>query len=353
MKTIRVTFNKHGREYDFNTLDDSIKEGDFCLVYSLDRYSVVEVVKVLDTFNENHVGIVSKIADKYTILYEDCNSQFNSARMFVFDITKSLNKYLTRDIFKDDFEGFERILTYMLNNRNEYFYIGFEESEKRYFVGIFDERQSKYDTEIQVSADTTYYINSNKFYSKEQLTFRDNFFKNDPRNLKFKDGNTEDVEKIYQYIGNQKINEETYTSSNRNHIIKDVLGVLEYTNIKRLRFTPIDGNSCDDDISMYYNSDCNSYSFDLFNDNINIIEKLYSETDTEDIYFTWQTGILQRDIPVEKSLVPKIIRKFINKERVNLCKINALKLIQSVSPYYEDDDLMFNGHKEIIVIRTA
>ena len=154
MKTIRVTFNKHGREYDFNTLDDSIKEGDFCLVYSLDRYSVVEVVKVLDTFNENHVRIVSKIADKFTILQEDQNEQLNSTRMFMFDITKSINRYLTRDIFRDDFEGFERILTYMLNNRNEDFYIGFEESEKRYFVGIFDEKQSKNDTEIQVSSDT-------------------------------------------------------------------------------------------------------------------------------------------------------------------------------------------------------
>nr|DAD69074.1 MAG TPA: hypothetical protein [Siphoviridae sp. ctFiA6] len=351
MKTIRVTFNKHGREYDFNTLDDSIKEGDFCLVYSLDRYSVVEVVKVLDTFNENHVRIVSKIADKFTILQEDQNEQLNSTRMFMFDITKSINRYLTRDIFRDDFEGFERILTYMLNNRNEYFYIGFEESEKRYFVGIFDEKQSKNDTEIQVSSDTSYYISSNKFYSKEQLTFRDKFFKDDPRPLWFKDGDTDDILKIRQYIGSRKIHEESYTFSNRNHIIKDVLEVLEDEIGGSFRFTPIDGNSYGDDLSVYYDSDTKSYSFDLFNDNVDVIEGLYGETDTEDIYFAWQTGILQKDVPVEKSLVPKIIRKFISKERVNLCNINALKLIQSVSSHYEDDDLMFTGHKEIIIIK--
>ena len=353
MKTIRVTFNKLGREYDFNTLDDSIKEGDFCLVYSLDRYSVVEVVKVLDTFDENHVGIVSKIADKYTILQEDCNRQIDSTRMFMFDITKSINRYLTRDIFRDDFEGFQRILTYMLNNRNEYFYIGFEESEKRYFVGIFDEKQSKNDTEIQVSSDTSYYISSNKFYSKEQLTFRDKFFKDDPRSIWFKDGDTDDILKIRQYIGSRKIHEETYTSSNKNHIIRDTLNILQDANVNNLRFTPIDGSSCADDIAMYYSDACNGYSDDLFNNNVDVIKRLYSETDTEDIYFTWQTGILQRDIPVEKSLVPKIIRKFINKERVNLCKINALKLTQSISPFYEDDDLLFIGHKEIVVIRTA
>lgn len=354
MKTIKVTFNKNGKEYNFNTLDDSGKVGDLCLVYSLDRYSVVEVIDVLDNFEECRTGIVGKISDMPTILREDAD--FEGADFFLYNVYKAKNKYICKDKFRD-WENLARLLSFMLNNLNNYFYIGINESNKRYFAGIFTERKTEKDVEIKVTLDTCYFISVDKFDSTEQKQFAAENFVIDPRTVDYNDGNSSDVLAIQSFIKDNNINEDYLNESSDSHIIAETMDLLkENLNIESLCFLPVDGNSCEYDLAEYYDGETESYSFDLLNRNIETINNLYNYSDTEYIFFKWQEGFIQKEVQANKDSMPEIIRKYVSTEHVNLSSVKALKLIQDNGAvdgdYYDDSDLhsIMSAHSEILIL---
>ena len=61
MKTVGIRFKKYGKTYCFNTDDDSVKNGDLVVVYSLNEYKVVVVEDDDWEYDESHKNIICKI----------------------------------------------------------------------------------------------------------------------------------------------------------------------------------------------------------------------------------------------------------------------------------------------------
>lgn len=63
MKTIAIQFRENSKIYNFNTTDESIKAGDFVLIYTQEQFKIVLVVEDNLEFEENHAQILGKLND--------------------------------------------------------------------------------------------------------------------------------------------------------------------------------------------------------------------------------------------------------------------------------------------------
>ena len=68
MKTIAIQFRENSKIYNFNTTDESIKAGDFVLIYTQEQFKIVLVVEDNLEFEENHAQILGKLNDNLPVL---------------------------------------------------------------------------------------------------------------------------------------------------------------------------------------------------------------------------------------------------------------------------------------------
>lgn len=326
MKTIAIEFESGKKSYHFNTLDDTIKRGDYVLVYSLDRYSIVEVVDILDDIEETHAGIVGiisnpkEIYDKFSL---DSRDFFDFAKIY-----KAKSKIIKKNIFKRNIGGYclQKLLSYMLKKRNEYFLI--DNDHENFFAGIFTERQSENDIKITMSLIDKCYLSIDKIIDTVKII-------DDLREIEYREVDNNDYDKI-EVINFIKENQETSNYGTK-HIIRRITNLLQSGLKKEFIFLPIHGNSCEDTIYEYYNDVTDKYTLSLINENKDVIDDLYSRPETYEILVNWQEGYIQKLVPTDD--VPNALKKYVNQEVVNLCYIEAVKLFQSYSDYaYYDNE---------------
>lgn len=326
MKTIAIEFEHGKKNYHFNTLDDNIKCGDYVLVYSLDRYSVVEVVDILDDIEETHTGIVGivsgpeEIYEKFSL---DSRDFFDFAKIY-----KAKSKIIKKNVFKRNIGGYclQKLLSYMLKKQDEYFLI--DNDRENFFAGVFTERQSENDIEITMSLADKCYLSIDKIIDAIEAI-------EDLREVEYREVDDSDCDKI-EVVNFIKENQETGGYGTK-HVIRRITNLLQDGLKKEFIFLPIRGSACEDTIYEYYDDDADKYTLSLLNENKDVVDDLYSRPETYEVLVNWQEGYIQKLVPTES--VPDSIKKYVTHEVVNLCYVEAVKLFQSYSDYaYYDDD---------------
>lgn len=211
MKTIGVKFNKNGKVYHFNSVNEDVKNGDFVFVYTQEEYKVCLVVDDDIKYNKNHKCIMSIIEDtlpeildyeivellKYNnIIYK--NSIFNTFNLFnkskwgrlkaynnIIDGKSPFNSKKTKYIIT--FEKCEYMMKkIILKSNSNKFFLDFEEfnrnKTKLYpdFLQAFDnlvEYDEKY-IDILKSINTSFIENKDNFFIHKPVTSFIKEFKN-------------------------------------------------------------------------------------------------------------------------------------------------------------------------------
>lgn len=324
MKTIAIEFESGKKSYHFNTLDDNIKCGDYALVYSLDRYSIVEVVDILDDIEKDHTGIVGIVSSP-----EEIYEKFSLDSRDFFDISKIYKageEIIKKNIFKRNGGGYclQKILSYMLKRQNEYFLI--DNDYEDFFAGIFTERQNENDIEIIMSLADKCYLSIDKMHERIDVT-------EDLREVEYREADDFDKIEVINFVKENQVTEDYGTK----HIIRRIMNLLQDGLKKEFVFLPMCGSACEDTVHEYYDDDSDEYALSLLNEHEDVVDDLYNNDETFEVLATWQEGYIQKLVPTED--VPDSLKKYVTHEVVNLCYVEAVKLFQSYSDYaYYDDE---------------
>ena len=326
MKTIAIEFESGKKSYHFNTLDDNIKCGDYVLVYSLDRYSIVEVVDILDNIEKDHTGIVGIVSSP-----EEIYEKFSLDSRDFFDISKIYKageNIIKKNVFKRNGGGYclQKIFSYMLKRQNEYFLIDNDHDD--FFAGAFTERQNENDIEITMSLVDKCYLSIEKMHEKIDAI-------EDLREVEYREVVADDFDKkeVINFIKENQVTEDYGTK----HIIRRIMNLLQDGLKKEFIFLPMRGSACEDEVHEYYDDDTEEYTLSLLNENEDVVDDLYSRTETYEVLANWQEGYIQKLAPTED--VPDALKRYVTHEVVNLCYVEAVKLFQSYSDYaYDDED---------------
>ena len=325
MKTIAIEFESGKKSYHFNTLDDNIKCGDYALVYSLDRYSIVEVVDILDDIEKDHTGIVGIVSSP-----EEIYEKFSLDSRDFFDISKIYKageNIIKKNVFKRNGGGYclQKIFSYMLKRQNEYFLIDNDHDD--FFAGAFTERQSENDIEITMSLVDKCYLSIEKMHEKIDAI-------EDLREVEYREVVADDFDKkeVINFIKENQVTEDYGTK----HIIRRIMNLLQDGLKKEFIFLPVCGSACEDTVHEYYDDDTEEYTLSLLNENKDVVDDLYSRPETYEILANWQEGYIQKLVPTED--VPDALKRYVTHEVVNLCYVEAVKLFQSYSDYAYDDE---------------